>query len=105
MCLPLPTTVALYLELMQHFNPTKHQSMKKNKFFIIIVIIAVVMTTVSCKKNFLDEELKTARSLEYYTTDAGIQSLVTGAYHHIFCQPFTANLPLLIWPMAPMNFM
>ena len=65
--------------------------MKKNKFFIIIAIIAVVMTTVSCKKTFLDEELKTARSLEYYTTDAGIQSLVTGAYHHIFCQPFNGE--------------
>ena len=65
--------------------------MKKNKFFIIIAIIAVVMTTVSCKKDFLDEELKTARSLEYYTSDAGIQSLVTGAYHHIFCQPFNGE--------------
>jgi len=65
--------------------------MKKNKFFIIIAIIAVVMTTVSCKKTFLDEELKTARSLEYYTTDPGIQSLVTGAYHHIFCQPFNGE--------------
>ena len=65
--------------------------MKKNNFFIIIPIIAIVMTTVSCKKSFLDEELKTARSLEYYTTDAGIQSLVTGAYHHIFCQPFNGE--------------
>jgi hypothetical protein len=65
--------------------------MKKNKFFIIIAIIAVVMTTGSCKKTFLDEELKTARSLEYYTTDPGIQSLVTGAYHHIFCQPFNGE--------------
>ena len=65
--------------------------MKKNKFFIIIASITVVMTTVSCKKDFLDEELKTARSLEYYTTDAGIQSLVTGAYHHIFCQPFNGE--------------
>ena len=65
--------------------------MKKNKFFIIIASIAVVMTTVSCKKSFLDEELKTARSLEYYTTDPGIQSLVTGAYHHIFCQPFNGE--------------
>jgi hypothetical protein len=65
--------------------------MKKNNFFIIIAIIAVVMSTVSCKKTFLDEDLKTARSLEFYKTDPGIQSLVNGAYHHIFCQPFNGE--------------
>jgi hypothetical protein len=65
--------------------------MKKNKFFIIIAIIAVVMTAVSCKKTFLDENLTTARSLEFYKTDAGIQSLVNGTYHHVFCTPFNGE--------------
>jgi len=65
--------------------------MKFNKFFISISIIAVVMLTASCKKTFLDENLTTARSLEFYKTDAGIQSLVNGTYHHVFCQPFNGE--------------
>jgi hypothetical protein len=84
-------TVALLLELMQHFKKTKHQLMKKNKIFINIAIIAVVMTAVSCKKTFLDETLKTARSLEFYKTDAGIISLANGTYHYVFCQPFNGE--------------
>ncbi len=65
--------------------------MKFNKLFISITIIAVVMLTASCKKTFLDENLTTARSLEFYKTDAGIQSLVNGTYHHVFCQPFNGE--------------
>jgi len=65
--------------------------MKKNKFFITIAISAVIMTVVSCKKTFLDENLTTARSLEFYKTDAGIVSLVNGTYHHVFCQPFNGE--------------
>ncbi|MEI9944658.1 MAG: RagB/SusD family nutrient uptake outer membrane protein [Chitinophagaceae bacterium] len=64
--------------------------MKKNKIFIIIAISAVLMA-VSCKKTFLDETLKTARSEEFFKTDAGIQSLVNGTYHHVFCQPFNGE--------------
>ena len=66
----------------------------KNKFFINIAIIAMVMIGTSCKKAFLDEKLATARSLEYYKTDAGIQSLVVGTYHHIFSVPFSGEYPL-----------
>ena len=67
--------------------------MKKNNFFINIAIIAVIMTAVSCKKTFLDEKLTTARSLEFYKTDAGIISLVNGTYHHVFCVPFGGEFP------------
>jgi hypothetical protein len=65
--------------------------MKKNKFFISMVIIAIVMTTASCKKTFLDENLTTARSLEFYKTDAGILSLVTGNYYQVFNTPFNGE--------------
>lgn len=65
--------------------------MKKIKFLINIAIVAIVMLAPSCKKAFLDEELKTARSLEFYKTDAGILSLVNGTYHHVFCQPFNGE--------------
>ena len=65
--------------------------MKKNKFFISIVIITMVMVTTSCKKTFLDENLTTARGLEFYKTDAGILSLVNGTYYHVFNTPFNGE--------------
>jgi hypothetical protein len=65
--------------------------MKQHKFFITIAIITVVMTGVSCKKSFLDENLTTARGLEYYTTDAGIISLTTGTYYAVFNTPFNGE--------------
>ena len=65
----------------------------KNKFFITIMIIAIVMISTSCKKTFLDEKLTTARSLEYYKTDAGIQSLAIGTYYHVFSIPFSGEYP------------
>ena len=65
----------------------------KNKFFITIMILAVVMISTSCKKTFLDENLTTARSLEYYKTDAGIQSLAVGTYYHVFSIPFSGEYP------------
>lgn len=65
--------------------------MKNNKIILFIVTIALAMITPSCKKTFLDENLTTARSLEFYKTDAGIVSLVNGTYHHIFCQPFNGE--------------
>jgi hypothetical protein len=49
------------------------------------------MVTASCKKTFLDETLTTQRSDEYYKTDAGILSLVNGAYNHVFCSPFNGE--------------
>ncbi|MDB5205099.1 MAG: rane protein, partial [Flavisolibacter sp.] len=65
--------------------------MKKNKIIIYMAIIAFVMIAPSCKKTFLDENLTTARSLEFYKTDAGIQSLVTGTYHHVFNAQFNGE--------------
>jgi hypothetical protein len=65
--------------------------MKNNRFIVSIAVILFVVIAPSCKKTFLDENLTTARSLEYYKTDAGIQSLVTGTYHYAFCQPFNGE--------------
>jgi len=57
----------------------------KNKIVnISLVIILTLMVTTSCKKSFLDENLETVRDLEFYKTDAGIQALVVGNYHHVF---------------------
>ncbi|MEO7768782.1 MAG: RagB/SusD family nutrient uptake outer membrane protein, partial [Ferruginibacter sp.] len=67
--------------------------MKRNKFFICIAFIAIIISATSCKKTFLDENLTTARSLEFYTTDAGIQSLAVGTYYQIFSTPFSGEYP------------
>ncbi|WP_276503791.1 RagB/SusD family nutrient uptake outer membrane protein [Terrimonas pollutisoli] len=65
----------------------------KNEFLnITIVILLMVLVAVSCKKKFLDEELKTSRDLEFYKTDAGIQQLVNGAYHQVFATPFNGEM-------------
>lgn len=66
--------------------------MKNNNLIIKMAIIAIVMITPSCKKTFLDEKLETARSLEFYKTDAGILSLVTGTYHYVFNAQFNGEL-------------
>ena len=57
-----------------------------------VVAIITLMVTASCKKSFLDENLETVRDLSYYTTDAGIQQLVNGAYHQVFATPFNGEM-------------
>src|SRR5688500_1488640 len=65
----------------------------KNKIVkISMAAILFAMVTASCKKSFLDEELKTSRDLEFYKTDAGIQQLVNGAYHQVFATPFNGEM-------------
>ena len=66
--------------------------MKNIKYKIGLMVILTVVLTTSCKKKFLDETLDTIRDLSFYKTDAGIQSLVNGAYHHIFCTPFNGEM-------------
>ena len=65
--------------------------MKNNKRIVNIAVIVLVMIAASCKKTFLDENLTTARSLDFYKTDAGIQSLVTGTYQHVFNAQFNGE--------------
>jgi starch-binding outer membrane protein, SusD/RagB family len=65
----------------------------KNKFLnICIVAMLLLLVTTSCKKSFLDEELRTSRDLEFYKTDAGIQQLVFGAYHQVFATQFNGEM-------------
>ena len=59
---------------------------------ISLVAVLAVMVTTSCKKSFLNENLETVRDLEFYKTDAGIQTLVNGTYHHVFATPFNGEM-------------
>ncbi len=54
-------------------------------------MIAMATITSSCKKDFLDENLTTARTLDYYKTDDGITSLATGTYYAVFNTPFNGE--------------
>lgn len=51
----------------------------------------IILTASSCQKNFLDEELKTARSTEFFKTDAGIQQLAIGTYYQVFNVPLNGE--------------
>ena len=66
--------------------------MKNNFLNISIVSLLLLLVTASCKKSFLNEELKTSRDLNFYKTDAGIQQLVNGAYHQVFATPFNGEM-------------
>jgi starch-binding outer membrane protein, SusD/RagB family len=52
---------------------------------IIIALSAVILVATginSCKKDFLDEELKTQRNTDYFKTSAGINDLSVGLYNY-----------------------
>jgi len=66
--------------------------MKKKCLNISLLIILSAIVITSCKKTFLDEELKTSRDLEFYKTDAGIQQLAQGAYHQVFATQFNGEM-------------
>jgi len=84
---------------MPHFNKIKLNYMKKSIFFYKLMIIAAVFFTSSCKKGFLNETLTTARTTDFYKTDAGIQQLAVGTYYQVFNAPFNGE-----WNYAATNY-
>jgi hypothetical protein len=73
--------------------------MKKNMFYYKILIVAALFFTSSCKKDFLDENLTTARTTEFFKTDPGIQQLAVGTYYQVFNVPFNGE-----WNYAATNY-
>lgn len=65
----------------------------KKQYINLMLIIALLLST-SCNKDFLDEELTTAYSQEYYKTEAGIQALAIGTYYQVFAAEFQTEVPL-----------
>jgi hypothetical protein len=69
--------------------------MKKYKtLYINLILVAVLGLSSSCSDSFLEEELKTAYNTEYFDTEPGIQSLVTGTYYQAFALEFAGEVPL-----------
>ncbi len=58
------------------------------------MLVAALTLTSSCNKDFLDEELTTAYSKEYYKTEAGILALANGTYYQVFAVEFQGEVPL-----------
>jgi starch-binding outer membrane protein, SusD/RagB family len=57
--------------------------------YIGLALLAMAMGSIqSCNDDFLDEELTTARSTEFYKTEEGILSLAQGGYYRVFAIPF-----------------
>lgn len=64
------------------------------KLYINLMLVAALTLTSSCNKDFLDEELTTAYSSDYYKTEAGIQALANGTYYQVFAAEFQGEVPL-----------
>jgi hypothetical protein len=64
------------------------------KLYINLMLVAALTLTSSCNKDFLDEELTTAYSKDYYKTEAGIQALAIGTYYQVFAAEFQGEVPL-----------
>ena len=64
------------------------------KLYINLLLVATLGLNSSCNQDFLDEELTTAYSNEYYKTEAGIQALSVGTYYRIFAQEMNSEVPL-----------
>jgi hypothetical protein len=64
------------------------------KQYINLMLFTVLLLGSSCNKDFLDEELTTAYSKDYYKTEAGIQALAIGTYYQVFAAEFVGEVPL-----------
>lgn len=60
-----------------------------------IGLILLILSTglfQSCNKDFLEEDLTTRPSLDYYKTEEGIMSLAVGAYYRVLAFPYGSEL-------------
>ena len=64
------------------------------KQYISLMLVTVLLLSSSCNKDFLDEELTTAYTQDYYKTEAGIQALAIGTYSQVFAAEFATEIPL-----------
>ena len=60
---------------------------KYKNVFKLFILTTVFFSGWSCKKSFLDENLTTARTTDFYKTDAGILQLAVGTYYQVFDVP------------------
>src|SRR5687767_7131406 len=73
--------------------------MKIAKLIVYIFLLSGLIVMASCKKDFLKEELTTARNMDFFKTDEGILQLATGTYYQVFDLPFASE-----WPFCTQNY-
>ncbi|TDO71011.1 putative outer membrane starch-binding protein [Flavobacterium chryseum] len=66
----------------------------RNPYINLMLLVVLAFGSSSCNKDFLDEELTTAYSKDYYKTEAGIQALAVGTYYQVFAAEFASEVPL-----------
>ncbi|MFV5691982.1 RagB/SusD family nutrient uptake outer membrane protein [Flavobacterium sp. LT1R49] len=64
------------------------------KLYINLMLVATLGLSTSCNQDYLDEELNTAYSKDYYTTEVGIQALAVGTYYQVFAAELSSEVPL-----------
>jgi len=58
--------------------------MKLNKNILIVMMSgALIMPSMTSCRDFLDENLTTERNTDYFNTDEGVESLMTGIYYNL----------------------
>ncbi|TXK48911.1 RagB/SusD family nutrient uptake outer membrane protein [Pontibacter qinzhouensis] len=55
----------------------------RKSIYIRILALSVLLSPISACKDFLEEELMTQRTTEYFTTEEGIQDLAVGMYYNL----------------------
>jgi starch-binding outer membrane protein, SusD/RagB family len=73
--------------------------MKIVKLIVNISLFSGLVVMASCKKDFLKEELTTARNTDFFKTDEGIIQLASGTYYQVFALPFASE-----WPFCTQNY-
>ncbi len=69
--------------------------MKNHKtLYIALMMVATLGLSSSCSQDFLDENLTTAYSKEYYNTEEGIKALSVGTYYQVFALDMNREVPL-----------
>lgn len=58
------------------------------------MMVATLGLSSSCSQDFLDENLTTAYSKEYYNTEEGIKALSVGTYYQVFALDMNREVPL-----------
>lgn len=64
------------------------------RLYINLLLVASLGLSSSCSQDFLEEELTTAYSSDYYKTEDGILALSIGTYYQVFNKDLDREIPL-----------
>jgi hypothetical protein len=68
----------------------------KKPYINLLLLAVFALSSSSCNQDFLEEDLTTAYSKDYYKTDAGIQALAIGTYYQVLAAEFVGEVPLAV---------